>query len=183
MLNKQEQKLLALLRRGERKSCQLFVQQYLPSLFAFFRGMGEPKEIAEDLAQETFLEFWKSLSSFRGESSLKTWIFLLGRRVAWKQRKKRPRQEFSSETEEHHQTEGHEALQDELLWKQEQHSVLTQSMQTLDERFKEVLLLHYMEELTIKEVALVLDLKEGTVKSRIHRGIHHLKKQLDSHWQ
>jgi RNA polymerase sigma-70 factor (ECF subfamily) len=172
--SRERQQVEAIL-RGDKTVCHAVISEFLPSLVAFFRGMGMASSVAEDLAQETFLEFWRSLSSFRGESSLKTWLFVIGRRVAWRHiRKKRlPVAKEDEQIWDELDDGGHK--QDELLWKREQKEQLAACVASLPASHKEVLLLHYMEELSIREVATVLSIAEGTVKSRLNRALGQLR--------
>lgn len=176
-----EQERIQAILNGDTQACHALVMQHLPSLYAYFQGMGLSASFAEDLAQETFLECWRSLSAFRGESSFKTWLFVIARRVSWRQIKRSRRHDPDEEISESNE-QAETPKQHELLWRREQKELLQEAIALMDSRFREVLLLHYMEDMSIREVAMVLDVAEGTVKSRLNRGLSQLRGKLESRW-
>ncbi len=170
---------LEALKRHDPMACRSLVQEYLPSLFAFFQGMGCAPAEAEDLAQETFVELWRSFERYRGDASLKTWVFLLGRRVAWKHfRKHKHDQLVDDDTNTPNDDQVTAPVQEEWVWIQERDEALHACIETLVPKHREVLLLHYMEELSIQELAGVLELAEGTAKSRLHRALKLLRTEV-----
>lgn len=176
-----EQSWIEALKHKDTLACRCLVQEYLPSLYAFFQGMGCSATEAEDLAQETFVELWRSFSQYRGDASLKTWVFLLGRRVAWKQFRRSKHHVEVDETLA--LTEGlpeqtTEPKQEEWLWIQQRDDTLHGCIETLSTLHREILLLHYMEEMSLQEVSQVLDISLGTVKSRLHRALEQLRVEV-----
>jgi len=133
--------------------------------YAFF--MTRKKELADDIAQEVFVKVYERLYSFRGEASVKTWLLTITRnhvkdcwRSAWI-RKVIPfglhhRMEVSPSTE----TEVMNRLVTEEVW---------QVVLELPAKLREVLLLHAHHQLSHAEIARILSISEGTVKSRLHR--------------
>lgn len=176
-----EDEWLVALKQHDTHACRSLVQEYLPSLYAFFQGMGCTQSEAEDLAQETFVELWRSLERYRGDASLKTWVFLLGRRVAWKSfRKNKHNQLLDDETEAQSSLNKQVTApdQEEWVWIQQRDDTLHACIETLAPKHREVLLLHYMEELSIQELAGVLEIAEGTAKSRLNRALTHLRTEV-----
>lgn len=176
-----EQEWIEALKRKDTRACRCLVQEYLPSLYAFFQGMGCSATEAEDLAQETFAELWRSFELYRGDASLKTWVFLLGRRVAWKQFRRSKTHleidEFSISQEDREEPRV-AAKQEEWLWLQQRDESLRQCVDKLAASYREILLLHYMEELSIQEVAQILEISTGTVKSRLNRALTLLRTEV-----
>lgn len=75
---------------GDRDAFAVIVTRYGPALYRFVsRLLDEPADV-EDALQETFLDAWKGLAGFRGDSSLQTWLFTLARRRAHSHRKRFP---------------------------------------------------------------------------------------------
>lgn len=133
--------------------------------YAFF--MTRKKELADDMAQEVFVKVYERLYSFRGEATVKTWLLTITRnhvkdywRSAWIRKvipfglQQRSDGGLSAETEVLNR------LVEEEVW---------QVVLELPAKLREVLLLHAHHQLTHAEIARVLSLSEGTVKSRLYR--------------
>lgn len=127
-------------------------------------------EPLDDLVQETFVKIWKSHSKFKGKAQLKTWIYRIAMNTAKDYSRKRGRyQAFLNESG--------------FLKTQNQPDLeLAQGIEKcilqLDIRKREAFVLYYKMELTIEEVAKSLDIPEGTVKSRLHKGRDEFIKNL-----
>lgn len=130
------------------------------------------KALAEDATQETFLKAYKALDSFRGESSEKTWLMRIAmntcrdmRRSAWFRYMDR-----SVEIERLPQpTRAFEFMEADEL---------TQAILMLPAKHKEVVLLHFYQDMTMREIASVLDLSASTVQKRLKTACSKLKKML-----
>ncbi|MCB9639755.1 MAG: RNA polymerase sigma factor [Myxococcales bacterium] len=174
----EQQQWIAALQKSEGRACRRLVESYSSPLFAFFRGLGLQSSAAEDLLQETFLEVWRSLPNYRGDASPKTWVFLIGRRLAWKQLKQPRRQEPTQDLEEAIDVSADPSElsnQEEWLWVHQRREVLHQCIQSLPTLYREILLLHYMEELSYQEMADVLGIAAGTAKSRLSKALSLLR--------
>lgn len=180
-LSASESTWLQALKKSEPSACRRLVETYLPSLHTFFRGMGLPLSSVDDLIQETFLEFWRSLPNFRGDASLKTWVFLLGRRLAWKQiyRTRRVEEPLPSDEEgSDAEIALEEKDQEEGLWVRQRNEVLRACIDELPPLYREILSLHYMEEMAFSELSRILDIPEGTVKSRLSKALGLLRQSV-----
>jgi RNA polymerase sigma-70 factor (ECF subfamily) len=116
----------------------------------------------EDLVQEAFLKIWQGLPAFGFRSSVKTWIYRVSINVAIDHfRKKRfVPEEFKEATVVTDPVPGQGTG--------EIKRVIQEGLRALDEEHRAVVVLHYFEELSIREVARTLEIPEGTVKSRLH---------------
>lgn len=178
----EQQQWIAALRKSEGHACRRLVESYSSPLFAFFRGLGLQNSAAEDLLQETFLEVWRSLPNYRGDASPKTWVFLIGRRLAWKQLKQPRQQDPTQDLEEISDFSDDPSKlssnQEEWLWVHQRREVLHQCIQSLPTLYREILLLHYMEELSYQEMADVLGIAAGTAKSRLSKALSLLRVEV-----
>jgi len=170
--------LVKAIQRGESKAYEQFVGTYLQSLYAFFLGMGFSPSSAEDTVQETFLELWRSFGGYRGEASLRTWVFLIGRRTAWKHIKKDKKHFLAEEDDGLALEEEVTPNQEEWLWIKERNDLLHKCISQLPAIYREILLLHYMEELSYQELAQSLDIAQGTAKSRLSKALSLLRKKV-----
>lgn len=122
---------------------------------------------ADDIFQDVFIKVYRSMFSFRGESSVKTWLLAITRNVAKDHRKSAwarrvllkatiRRSETASSTEK----EVLSRMANGDVWK---------AVMDLPEKLREALLLYAHHQLTVPEIASLLNLSQGTVKSRLHR--------------
>ena len=109
----------------------------------------------DDLVQETFVKAWKSFSKFKSESSFKTWIHRIAINTVYDFSRKNARPVM--------------AFQDEsVVSDQSTKDLISKALLSMDFKYRELLVLSYKFEYTNKEIAELLDFKEGTVKSRLH---------------
>ncbi len=134
--------------------------------------------IAEDITQEVFLKAYRSLDQFRHESSLKTWLY----RIAINESRKYLRswsfrQIFSTfvspkETVPEQVAEGNV---ESSVFKQLDQVHIAEKVMLLSPLYRKVMVLHYYEDLSIKEVAQVLDISEDAVRTQLHRARKHFR--------
>ncbi|NCN42413.1 RNA polymerase sigma factor [bacterium] len=111
----------------------------------------------DDLVQQTFIKVWKNASKFESRSSQKTWIFKIALNVAYDFYRKRGT--VGELFQDHHLAA--EANSDDKI-------ILEQALSKLEPKQKDLCLLYYYEGFGIKEISQVLEVPEGTVKSRLH---------------
>lgn len=122
--------------------------------------------IAEELTQEAFMKAWKGLPHFGFRSSLSTWIFQVAINVGrdWYRSGNHKIRTDAPEFLYEMVSPEHRAIQDSLL--------------KLDDETRALLILHYYEGMTIEEIAPILEVPSGTVKSRLHTAKSKLKEML-----
>jgi RNA polymerase sigma-70 factor (ECF subfamily) len=170
---------LDLLRRSASGSGHAFhelVDRHADRLFRLAMSLTGQTADAEDVLQETFAGAYKSAGSFKGESSVGTWLTkILVRQVAlWRRQRAKKRltelkDEFAVPSSSGH-VSGVEAKID-----------LQAALQELSEEHREVLVLREFEQLSYEEVATVLEIPRGTVESRIHRARAELRDKLKAY--
>ena len=153
-----------------------------------FRILGDRDE-AMDMAQEVFLTVHKSLKDFRGESLFSTWIFrvtvnhcknrikYLGRRKYYQSLSLDQPQELS-EGEVYFELEDTSPGPESQVASEEVQELVQAAINSLDPDHRLAIILRDIQELSYEEIAQVLGIKVGTVKSRIHRARNELKKKL-----
>lgn len=134
------------------------------------------QQIAEDVVQESFLALYQNIETFRGESSIITWLT----RVTINKAKNvlRRKKLKSIDFKEGIDIQDTSPLPEEYLETKEKKVKVRNLLLSLPLKYRDVLYLYYYEEIKIKEIADILDLTESGVKSRLKRGREHMKELL-----
>lgn len=148
------------------------------------RMAGDPED-ARDLTQESFLKAWRGLQFYKSECSFSTWLYRLSTNVCidhLRSRKRKGAVSLSVTDEGGEETEleipDAEPLPEQQIIHREERQAIAAAMNRLEEEYRTVLTLRVVEDLSYEQIAEVLDLKAGTVKSRIARARIKLKKIL-----
>ncbi len=133
---------------------------------------------AEDIAQDVFLKCYTKLDSFKGNSSLKTWLNRITinkckdhLKSGWKRYMQFDLPFFS-------QPKTHETPESEVTTQME-HDALTQFVLQLPVKYREVTILHYYQDYSTKEISEILDLKDTSVRTRLRRARQMLEEYLE----
>ncbi len=132
---------------------------------------------AEDIGQETFIRFYKSLDKFRGEASTGTYITRIAINLSLNELKRRKRQRrlfFSKSDNKFENVPDKNNQEDES----EKNKIIRHAIQKLDPKFRSVITLRLINGYSTKETAQILKLPAGTVLSRLARGQMKLKQIL-----
>ena len=181
----EEQTLIRLARVGDGPAFEALVTAYETRLYQLaFRYLGH-REDALDAVQETFLRVYRFLGGFQEQSSFSTWIYRIAINVCrdiFLQRSRRAEQPLErGEGEEPSPAETLPDLRyapETRLEQQELRRQIEAGLQTLSPEHREVLILREIQQLSYDEIADVLSLDLGTVKSRINRGRRQLREFL-----
>ncbi|MGZ3654422.1 MAG: RNA polymerase sigma factor [Bdellovibrionota bacterium] len=147
-------------------------QEHAPAVRAVLYKMGLKNEL-DDVVQECFVKAWKGLKNFRGDSSMKTWITRIAVNCAYDHFR---RKGVNVETEEIDEEKLGAAEPDTKDTSAEE--ALRRALDCLSVPHREVLVLHVMEENSVDEVAAILKMSPGTVKSRLFHARANLHKIL-----
>jgi RNA polymerase sigma-70 factor (ECF subfamily) len=154
-----------------REAFELLVDRYQDKVFHLALSLMRDRQLAEDMAQEAFMRIWKGLAGYRGAASLSTWIYAVARNTCLselKRRASRPRL-VMEESALDHAVEAPAAGPDS-----ESALDVKVLLDRLPERYRQALTLYYLEERSYQEVADMLGVPTGTVKTFLHRA----KKEL-----
>jgi RNA polymerase sigma-70 factor, ECF subfamily len=176
-----EEAFVRRLQARDEKAFNELVVTYERRVFALvFRMLGRREE-AEDLAQEVFVQVFKAIDQFRGDSKLSTWIYRIAVNLCKNRTKYLARRHAGSEDDVDAMADraplstakgvsvGDVGRPDELVEGMQLEVVVKRAIAQIDTDFRQVLILRDVEDMSYEEIAAVTGLAEGTVKSRIHR--------------
>ena len=180
-----EQELVSMAKNGNHSAFEQLIHDNESRIYnLIFRMVGNTED-AMDLSQETFLNAWKGLSSFNGDSAFSTWLYRLASNVCLDfLRSKKRRQDtlgtpLSLDDEDAPPTPADPALKpDEHLERKERSLALYRALAELPEHHSQILILRELSGLSYQEISSTLELDLGTVKSRLTRARFALKKVL-----
>lgn len=170
-----EEEALRRCQQGDREAFRTIVERYQDVLYGTaFLMTGDPAR-AEDLVQEAFVAAWRGLGRFDPRRPLKPWLvrILVNKTLTAQRRRSLPVVPLD-EASTHTSGSG----PDEAAIQHERHQALRQALASLPAEHRQALLLRYFTGLTVPEVAHALGWREGTVKSRLHRALRHLRDAL-----
>jgi RNA polymerase sigma-70 factor (ECF subfamily) len=176
-------------RKGDMQAFGLLVAKYQDRLLNVIWRICPHRADAEELAQETFLKALERLSQFRGHSQFYTWLFRIAVNLAVSHRRRAGRVRLHPladcpEAERFQAAALADAAQrrnappDSAAMAAETARRVAQELNALDEQFRMVLILRDIEDMDYSQIASVLELPVGTVKSRLHRARCTLKERL-----
>ncbi len=171
---------------GEEAAWEDLVKVYTRRVYSIcYRFVGREGE-AQDLAQEVFLRVFKTLKSFRSnEGSFSVWLNRLTRNLLIDHYRRSKLERSTDSIEDQlrvlEETEQTSARADSMLAGREASEMLQAALQKLSPELRETIILRDIEELEYREIAQVLNVPEGTVKSRLNRGRAELARILRRH--
>lgn len=187
--------LVAELKAGSEEAFGLLIAQYSHPLYSLIaRSLQDPSDAA-DITQEVFLKVFRNIKSFNGDASLRTWLYRIALHEAsnqrrWWSRHKRQELTIDSPLGAAESDEGDQALclgatladQNDSPYQQAESAELKarveNSLRQLPENFRTVVILREIEGFSYDEIAEVVSVPVGTVKSRLTRGRAALKEIL-----
>ncbi len=138
--------------------------------------LAQDRVLADDLAQEVFLRAYRGLVGFRGHSSLGTWLYRIAYNVFLNHRSRCKR--FSALPEDYDVRAA--APEDALSApRSDMRRDLRSAIAELPDRYRAVVVLYYLQEVTYPEIAEILDLPLGTVKTHLHRAKRLLRRAME----
>src|SRR5450755_1021608 len=185
----QESAVIAELKAGSEEAYSWLIGEFHQPIYGLvYRIVNDPSDAA-DTTQDVFLKVFRGMKHFHGESSLKTWIYRIAlheaaNRRRWWFRHKAKETPIDPITAGDCEFSGEDRLVDpgespfEKFAHTEVRAAVEQSLQQVPEPYRTALILRDLEEMSYEEIAEVLAISLGTVKSRITRGRDALRKNL-----
>lgn len=166
----EESTCIARAQRGDRAAFSELVTQYQDRIFRFLLRLTRSQDDALDLTQETFIHAWMALERWRPQARFTTWLFQIARNQAIDLMRRTHKTEFVAWDDDAATTIADPGPgPDAALHNRQRLRALDQALLRLPLDQREVLLLREIEDMSYEDIAAVLDLNLGTVKSRIAR--------------
>ena len=163
--------------QGDRDAFETLVARFAPKVFGLCFSLLGHRADAEDASQESFLKAFRAISTYKDQASFSTWLYRITSNTCIdivRQRARRPSVSIDTQIEEEDGPVGFQLaddspLQDERAAEKWSSEKVRGAIDRLPARFRTVVLLRDIEGLSYKEVAMILGVREGTVKSRLAR--------------
>lgn len=175
-----DEQLIGLARDGDKQAFGQLMQRYEKELFNFLVKFMGQRTLAEDAFQETFLQVHISASSFDTQRRFRPWLYTIAANKArdlLRSRARRPAMQLTTSDDQGGEVNlWHNLLRDEttpqdILEQKQQKELVREMVAKLPEHLREILVLAYFNQLPYKEIAQVLGIPLGTVKSRLHAAV------------
>jgi len=154
---------------GDKEAGEKLVTEHYPRIYRLLRHLTASIDNAEDLTQQTFVKAWQALATFRGEASLATWLHCIAYHeyTHWLRARR-----------EHSPLDDAVGVADESAAHELEAILFREALAQLSREHRETFLLHYVQGLSVREVAAVLEVPAGTVKSRLFVARQRLRELL-----
>lgn len=186
-----DRKLVRNLRRRDEDAFRELVRVYQHRVFNIvYRILGDREE-AEDVAQEVFVAIFKHIDSFRGDAKFSTWVYRIATNQARNRlkyharRHRRDHQNYEDAPESAHQDSdfaGSIPQPEDAVLGRELEKIIQEGLAELGEIHRTIIVLRDVEHLTYQEIAEIVELPEGTVKSRLFRARVALKEYVEKRY-
>jgi len=160
------------------KELERLYKEIHPKVYAFFYVKTSSREVAEDLTQDVFYEAMKGLSSFKGKSTLQTWIFSIARNLLFKYYRSNKYQRHLKQQLK--KEEGKETNSPEhVTLIQEEARELIKKIKALNDLQREIVILRIYAELSFKEIGELIQKSENYARVTFHRVKLKLQKEME----
>ena len=166
-----ENALVKKILRGDKAAGERFVATQYPRIFQFLRCLTGSADVADDLTQQTFAQAWRSLDSFQGRASLATWLH----KIAYHEYA-----HWLRSRHDHLPIEAALNIQDLREARGLDSILISRALSFLTTELREPFSLYYFQEFSIAEVAELLELPDGTVKSRLYAARQRMRELISA---
>jgi len=185
--NQSDAELMARFIAGDESAFRIIVRRYKNSLYSFLRRFLNDQNLIEDIFQETFLQIFTSRDNFDTSRPLRPWLFTIAANKAKDALRKQQRntaltigtvadsEQMSFEDVLNSITSDKVVPYDHMA-RNETASMVRQVITNMPENLREILILSYFNKFSYKQMASILSIPIGTVKSRLHTAVHRFTK-------
>jgi len=187
-----DQRLVESLRGGAEHAYEELIARFQQPVYTLCLRLLNNEGEASDVVQEVFLKVFRNIGNFRGQSSLKTWIYRITVNEAHNARRwffRHRRREVELDTDPYEARNWKETIPDgsrspfDVAFDREQGSIIEAALKRINPVFRSAVVLRDITDLSYEEIAEILGVSLGTVKSRIMRGREALRQELKGELQ
>ena len=184
MITNREKELLIRAKQNDMEAFEEIIKLYEKKICQTIYYMVKNESTVEDIAQEVFIKVYKNLSKFNEQSSLYTWIYRITMNACYDEIKKEKKVYHlsnyvdSDDGEEEIEYEDENQNVDDIVERKLNKEILIKAIRTLNEEYRSLIVLRDIRGFSYWEISEMLNMKLGTVKSKISRAREALKKEL-----
>jgi len=173
--------LMIRVRQGDRDAFAALVDRHKDAVVGYLARLTGNRDRAQDLAQETFLRLFRAADSYVEQGYLRAFLYRIATNLLRSEERREQRLKlllpFLSRKGEHIEPAAPSGLLEREL-----HREVSAALASLPLRYRVPVVLHEIEGWSYVDIARELDCREGTIKSRIHRGRQQLRTKLEPYW-
>src|SRR5947209_10995643 len=177
-----DQHLVQASKLGDQEAVSQLVLRYQRRIFNLVYRMVQHYEEASEITQDAFLAAWQGLPSFRGDARFSTWLYRIAYNCSLKQLEQRKRDntlQLAMQAEQVMNSIGQEEHVDDALETHARQALVHEHLSKLPAKYRIVLVLRHLQEMTYEEMAEILTMPIGTIKTHLFRARNLLKERLE----
>lgn len=165
---------------GDQDAFALLVQRHQRRVFNLVFRMLQHYDEANEVTQDVFLAAWQGLSSFRGDARFSTWLYRIAYNCALKRLEQRKKEWALQAAIQAEPIESEEQVGVELAEAHDRQEFVREHLSTLPAKYRAVLILRHLQDMTYEEMAEILTMPIGTIKTHLFRARNLLKERLEA---
>lgn len=170
-------------KRGDQDAFARLVQRYQRHIFNLVFRILQQYDEATEITQETFLAAWQGLPSFRGDARFPTWLYRIAYNCSLKQLEQRKRDralQAAIQAEQFLKRVDDSERAEAVLEASDRQNMIYEQLSSLPAKYRIVLVLRHLQEMTYEEMAETLTMPIGTIKTHLFRARNLLKERLEA---
>lgn len=173
----QDEAIINMVLQGDKKAYAILIERYRHFVFTLVKRIINNHEDAEELTQDVFIKAFHALGDYKGTGKFSTWLYTIARNISLSYLRKQKPATVSDEILT--TTNGYSRDTEQALEKKNRKAVINNAINQLESSEAQVLTLFYIQEQSIEEIAMILDMNPGNVKVKLYRSRKNLKELLD----
>ena len=173
-----DEELARQLQQGNEIALETIIARYHSKIFSYIYRMNKNYHSANDVTQEVFIKVCRNIKGYNAEYLFKTWLYTIASNTCKDYLKSAYVQKTIPGFAVADNIRDYEDTPEEFLQKQDEREAIIEVLNQLGDIHREVIVLRFYEDLKLEEIALILNIPVGTVKSRLSYGLHTLKRLL-----
>ena len=179
-----DEQLFQLFQNGDMRAFDQLMIRYKDRLYNFIYGIVNDVDLAEDLAQDTYLKVFTHKNSYKELYKFSTWMYTIAKNLAFTELRKKKRRKTSSFSDitknewEINVPDTKSNTIDEEIMSSEKRNIIQNALAQISLDFRIIIILRDIQELSYEDISKIIEVPIGTVKSRINRGREKLHQLL-----